>query len=64
MKAVGISLTYRMKEGKRMKQIKRYTQLIDIESGEVIAACEMTPAAVKRIIKQYQTFGYWLKEAI
>ena len=47
-----------------MKQIKRYTQLVDIESGEVIAACEMTPAAVKRIIKQYQTFGYYLKEAI
>jgi hypothetical protein len=53
-----------MEKGINMKQIKRYTQLIDIESGEVIAACELTPAAVKRIIKQYQTFGYYLKEAI
>jgi hypothetical protein len=47
-----------------MKKAKKYTQLIDVESGEVIAACELTPAAVKRIIKQYQTFGYYLKEAI
>ena len=25
---------------------------------------ELTPAAVKRLIKQYQTLGYYLKEAI
>lgn len=47
-----------------MKQVKRYTQLIDVESGEVVAACDLTPAAVKRIIKHYQAFGYYLKEAI
>jgi hypothetical protein len=47
-----------------MNRTKKFTQLVDVESGEVIAACEMTPAAVKRIIKQYQTFGYYLKEAI
>jgi hypothetical protein len=47
-----------------MKRAKQYTQLVDIESGEVIAACELTSAAVKRIIKQYQVYGYYLKEAI
>ena len=47
-----------------MRNAKRYTQLINIETGEVFAACELTPAAIKRLIKQYQTFGYYLKEAI
>jgi hypothetical protein len=47
-----------------MNRTKRYTQLIDVESGEVIAACELTAAAVKRIIKQYQQFGFYLKEVI
>ena len=47
-----------------MKHTKQYTRLIDVESGELIAACELTPAAVKRIIKQYQVYGYYLKEAI
>ena len=47
-----------------MKRSKQYTRLIDVESGELIAACELTPAAVKRIIKQYQVYGYYLKEAI
>lgn len=47
-----------------MRNAKQYTRLINIETGEVIAACELTPAAVKRLIKQYKTFGYYLKEAI
>ena len=47
-----------------MNKAKQYTKLIDIETGEVVAACELTPAAIKRLIKQYQTFGYYLKEAI
>ena len=47
-----------------MNKAKRYTRLIDVETGEVFAACELTPAAVKRLIKQYKTFGYYLQEAI
>jgi hypothetical protein len=51
-------------KGLKMNRAKTYTKLIDVETGEVFAACELTPAAVKRLIKQYQTFGYYLKEAI
>jgi hypothetical protein len=47
-----------------MSRAKHYTQLINVETGEVFAACELTPAAVKRLIKHYQTFGYYLQEAI
>ena len=47
-----------------MSKAKTYTKLINIETGEVFASCELTPAAIKRLIKQYQTFGYYLKEAI
>lgn len=47
-----------------MSRVKSYTKLISIETGEVFAECELTPAAVKRLIKQYQTFGYYLQEAI
>lgn len=47
-----------------MKRSKQYTQLVDVESGELIAACELTPAAVKRIINMYKVYGYYLKEAI
>jgi hypothetical protein len=54
----------RRQGGYLMSRVKTYTKLINIETGEVFAACELTPAAVKRLIKQYQTFGYYLKEAI
>ena len=47
-----------------MNKAKTYTKLIDVETGEVFAACELTPAAVKSLIKQYRTFGYYLQEAI
>jgi len=47
-----------------MDRTKTYTKLIDVETGEVFAACELTPAAVKRLIKQYRTFGYYLQEVI
>jgi hypothetical protein len=47
-----------------MNRKKHFTQLVDVETGEVFAACELTPAAIKRLIKQYQTYGYYLKEAI
>ena len=47
-----------------MSRAKTYTKLINVETGEVFAACELTPAAVKRLIEQYQAFGYYLKEAI
>jgi hypothetical protein len=56
--------SYRKEVGYLMSRAKTYTRLINVETGEVFAACELTPAAVKRLIKQYQILGYYLKEAI
>lgn len=47
-----------------MSRVKTYTKLVSVETGEVFVECELTPAAVKRLIKQYQTMGYYLQEAI
>jgi len=40
---------------------KTYTQLIDIETREVVAQGELTPAVAKRMIKLYAQFGYYLE---
>jgi hypothetical protein len=44
-----------------MNKRKTPTQLIDIETGEVFASCDLTPAAAKRLIKYYSQFGYYVK---
>lgn len=40
---------------------KQYTRLIDADTGELIVSADLTPAAAKRIIKEYARFGYELK---
>jgi hypothetical protein len=44
-----------------MSRTKAYTRLIDIETKEVVGEGELTPACVKRLIKLYAQFGYYLE---
>lgn len=39
---------------------KQYTRLIDSSTGELMISADLTPAAVKRFIKEYARFGYEL----
>lgn len=43
---------------------KQYTRLIDTSTGELMISADLTPAAVKRMVKEYARFGYELKVAI
>ena len=36
-------------------------KLVDIETSEAIVEADLTPAAVKRLIKHYAQFGYYVK---
>jgi hypothetical protein len=40
---------------------KERIKLVDVETSEVVGEGDLTPAAVKRIIKLYAQFGYNLK---
>jgi hypothetical protein len=40
---------------------KSYIRLVDIETGEEVAAAVMTAAAVKRIAKLYAAYGIYTK---
>jgi hypothetical protein len=54
--------TTTMKEGEqKVKKSKTYTRLINIETKEVVGEGELTPACVKRLIKLYAQFGYYLE---
>lgn len=44
-----------------MSNKKAFTRLINIETGETVGECELTPAAVKRLVKHYAAFGYYVK---
>jgi len=46
-----------------MSRSKQYTRLIDSDTGELMVSADLTPAAVKRIIKEYARFGYYLAVA-
>lgn len=39
---------------------KQYTRLIDSSTGELMISADLTPAAVKRFIKEYARYGYEL----
>ena len=43
-----------------MSRSKQYTRLTDTATGELIVSADLTPAAAKRIIKEYARFGYEL----
>ena len=42
---------------------KVYTQIIDIENGELLVSADLTPAATKRFIKEYAIYGIYGKVA-
>jgi len=44
-----------------MNKAKQFTRLVDDETGELMVSADLTPAATKRIIKEYARFGYELK---
>jgi hypothetical protein len=46
-----------------MSNKKAFTRLVDIETREIVGECELTPAAVKRLIKIYREQGYWVEVA-
>jgi hypothetical protein len=47
-----------------MNRAKQFTRLTDTITGELIVSADLTPAATKRIIKEYARFGYELAVAI
>lgn len=44
-----------------MSRKKIHTKLIDIETREVMGEGDLTPASVKRLIKYYREFGYYVE---
>ena len=42
---------------------KQYTRLIDSSTGELMISADLTPATVKRLVKEYARFGYILAVA-
>jgi len=42
---------------------KQYTRLIDSSTGELMISADLTPATVKRLVKEYARFGYVLEVA-
>lgn len=47
-----------------MNRSKQYVKLTDTITGELMVSADLTPAATKRIIKEYARFGYELAVAI
>jgi hypothetical protein len=47
-----------------MNRAKQFTRLTDTITGELIVSADLTPAATKRIVKEYARFGYELAVAI
>ncbi len=47
-----------------MNRSRQYVRLTDTITGEIMVSADLTPAAIKRIIKEYSRFGYELAVAI
>lgn len=45
-----------------MSRAKYFTRLIDSATGELLVSADLTPAATKRIVKEYTRFGYELTD--
>ena len=39
---------------------KQFTRLVNAATGELLVSADLTPAATKRMIKEYARFGYEL----
>jgi hypothetical protein len=46
-----------------MNKSKVFTRLVDSHTREIVGECELTPAAVKRLIKLYREQGLWVEVA-
>lgn len=44
-----------------MNRRKTHIKLVDIETKEVMGEGDLTPASVKRLIKYYREFGYYVE---
>ena len=42
---------------------KQFTRLTDTVTGELIVSADLTPAATKRLVREYARFGYILAVA-
>ena len=40
---------------------KEFTRLVNTLTGEIVVSAELTPAGVKRLIKEYARYGYLLE---
>ena len=46
-----------------MNRSKQFIRLVDSETGELIVSADLTPATVKRLIREYSRYGYFLAVA-
>jgi hypothetical protein len=46
-----------------MSKSKVFTRLVDSSTREIVGECELTPAAVKRLIKLYREQGLLVEVA-
>jgi hypothetical protein len=44
-----------------MSRKKAYVRLVDVQTRECVGAGELTPAAIKRFIKLYKEYGYYIE---
>lgn len=42
---------------------KEFTRLVNTLTGEIVVSADLTPAGVRRLIKEYARFGYELRVA-
>jgi hypothetical protein len=43
-----------------MSRAKQFIRLVDSNTGELMVSADLTPASIKRFIKHYQQFGFYL----
>jgi hypothetical protein len=46
-----------------MSRKKEHTRLIDSYTREIVGEGDLTPAAVKRLVKLYRELGLWVEVA-
>jgi hypothetical protein len=44
-----------------MSRKKEHVRLVDRYTREIVGDCELTPAAVKRLVKLYREQGYYVE---